>query len=171
MDDKLKIYFPLVDIYKMNTNSFSYVDESDPVEVKFFKEFTPFFMDMLMKYLENIIYLICKNLKEKQKVIKEIEYIKTLVNTSQSNTFNFTKYMWKNINLIELIKGDYFYLKKNFIINTEFVPDNESYINDFSYPGTIDKYPFTLKDLYRALVERGIYVTIDNYYSDYIKTE
>ena len=95
MDDRLKIYFSLVDIYKMNTNSFSYADESEPVEVKFFKEFTPFFMDMLMKYLENIIYLLCKNLKEKQKVIKEIEYIKTLANISQSNAFNFQKYMWK----------------------------------------------------------------------------
>ena len=77
----------------------------------------------------------------------------------------------ENINLIELIKGDYFYLKENFIINTEFVLGNESYINNFSYPGTFDKYPFTLKELYKALVERGIYIIIDNYFLDHILTD
>ena len=73
------------------------------------------------------------------------------------------EYNCKNISLIDLLTWDYTFLKEKFIIKEKNVLNNSHYVNNFNYEGEII-YPFSLKESYHKLVERGINITISNYY-------
>ena len=162
MSDKLNIYFPIIDAYRMSNDFSDNVYESDEVEL--LSLFCPFYLSMLMKYLDNIIEPIWKNSSSKEKVNEKIEYLKSLLDSKEINPEILNNYMWKNISLVELLRGDYNFLIEKFILNPELVPNNESYINNYEFHELSIKYPFSLKELYKIFVDRGIDITIDNYY-------
>ena len=83
---------------------------------------------------------------------------------NRDNPEILNNYVWKNISLVELLRGDYNYLIEKFILNPKLVPNNESYINNYEFHELSIKYPFSLKELYKIFVDRGIDITIDNYY-------
>ena len=159
MNDKLKTYYCCVDIYNINKKNLILYDESDSDEIQLFKHFFPINMSMLMRYLENIIYEICKKFVHKESVEKEINDLR---NDSKVN--NFKDYKWKNVSLRQLFKGDFNYLTEKFILNNQDVPDYNSFVNQYCFPKTDYIYNFSIKELYNMLLERGINVTINNYY-------
>ena len=100
---------------------------------------------------------MCENFSEKEKVKEQIKVLYNEKNCSKDFT-------WKNLILKEMINGNYTYLKEKFIIKHLKVPDNNHFINNYSFPEDNFIYPFSLKELYTKLLERGINVTISNYY-------
>ena len=161
MEDKFKPYYILVDHILDKNIKKIYREESDPLEVSFFMDFKPFNMAIIMRYISNIINDMCKKLISKDKVEKEIENLKNNLNNNNTNN-NIWK--WKNITLVDLIKGELDYIKENFILEDEMAHDENAFVNNFQHPGYIDTYPFSLKELYHILLNRGISVAINNYY-------
>ena len=107
-------------------------------------------------------YLFSKILILKNKVEEEIEKVKYNIN---NNINSCTIWKWKDITLVDLIKGELDFLKKNFIITNEMPIDKNSFINNnFIHPLNCEAYPFSLKELYYMLLYRGIFVSINNYY-------
>ena len=148
MVDKFKPYYIFVDHYILDKNITKiYEEESEPLKVSFFKDFN-----------NNM----CKNLILKNKVEEEIEKVKYNIN---NNINSCTIWKWKDITLVDLIKGELDFLKKNFIITNEMPIDKNSFINNnFIHPLNCEAYPFSLKELYYMLLYRGIFVSINNYY-------
>jgi hypothetical protein len=163
MVDKFKPYYIFVDHYILDKNITKiYEEESEPLKVSFFKDFNPFNMAILMRYIKNIVNNMCKNLILKNKVEEEIEKVKYNIN---NNINSCTIWKWKDITLVDLIKGELDFLKKNFIITNEMPIDKNSFINNnFIHPLNCEAYPFSLKELYYMLLYRGIFVSINNYY-------
>ena len=164
MTEKFENYYQLVDVFNNDMSKFKCFDESSPGEEILFKSLTPIAIEILMRYLKPIINDICTELGSKEKVQKEIEEIKHLISNKSDNKIK--EYKWKGVTIIDLLKGDYSFLKKKFILEHELVPSIDYYINDYKYPSIECSYPFSLKELYKVLIERGINILIDNYYSD-----
>lgn len=158
MEDKLSKYYFLIDTFDesnkpdININYDSIWDDET-----FFILFSPFNMAVLVNYLRTLIFEICDKFKTKENVRKEI-------NTLYDDTNNSKDYKYKNISLKKIIKGEYSYLREIFILKEFQVPDNEHFINNYCYPTTDIVYPFSLKELYAKLLDRGINITINNYY-------
>lgn len=160
MEDKLSKYYFLIDTFdesnktdiNININYDSIWDDET-----FFILFSPFNMAVLVNYLRTIIFEMCDKFITKENVRKEI-------NTLYDETNNSKDYKYKNISLKKIIKGEYSYLREIFILKEFQVPDNEHFINNYCYPTTDIVYPFSLKELYAKLLDRGINITINNYY-------
>ena len=158
MEDKLSKYYFLIDTFDesnkpdININYDSIWDDET-----FFILFSPFNMAVLVNYLRTLIFEICDKFKTKENVRKEI-------NTLYDDTNNSKDYKYKNISLKKIIKGEYSYLREIFILKEFQVSDNEHFINNYCYPTTDIVYPFSLKELYAKLLDRGINITINNYY-------
>ena len=158
MEDKLSKYYFLIDTFDesnkpdININYDSIWDDET-----FFILFSPFNMAILINYLRTIIFEMCDKFITKENVRKEI-------NTLYDETNNSKDYKYKNISLKKIIKGEYSYLREIFILKEFQVPDNEHFINNYCYPTTDIVYPFSLKELYAKLLDRGINITINNYY-------
>ena len=158
MEDKLSKYYFLIDTFDesnkpdININYDSIWDDET-----FFILFSPFNMAVLVNYLRTIIFEMCDKFITKENVRKEI-------NTLYDETNNSKDYKYKNISLKKIIKGEYSYLREIFILKEFQVPDNEHFINNYCYPTTDIVYPFSLKELYAKLLDRGINITINNYY-------
>ena len=158
MEDKLNKYYILIDIFnKINKPEIDIDYDSIWDDETFFKLFSPFNMAVLVNYLKTIIYDMCDKFITKEKVREEIS---TLYN-EENNSKDFK---YKNISLKKIIKGEFSYLREIFILKEYEVPDNEHFINNYCYPTTDVVYPFSLKELYTKLLERGIDITINNYY-------
>ena len=158
MEDKFSKYYYQVDVFDITKrNNISFDEDSDSEEESFFKLFFPFNMAVLMNHLESIIYKMCDNFSEKEKVEEQIKVLYNEINCSKDFT-------WKDLSLKELIKGNYTYLKEKFILKHIEVPDNSHFVNNYTFPEDEFIYPFSLKELYAKLLERGINVTINNYY-------
>lgn len=158
MNDKFKDYYSIIDVFdlsKRDNISFHDVDELD--ESDFFLFYSPFNMAVFMRYLQYIIYNICDTMSTKENIEKEIE---SLLDGKNSNK----DYKWKDISLLELIKGNYNYLIEKFVIRDDYVPDRSYFINNYCYPDMETVYPFSLKEFYFKLLERGIDITINNYF-------
>ena len=162
MKDKFKNYFPLIDYFNFEQKA-DVFSENDTEEEEIFKYFFPMNITLLMRYLQNTIDIICEKFVEKEKISQEIEKLKTIAKSSEEN--KMSEYKWKDIDLVELLKGDYNYLKEKFVLKVDYIPDNKSYINNFSFPISEHVFPFSIKEIYHALLERAIDVTISNYYS------
>ena len=163
MEDTLKHYYTMIDIFNKNyRDHLNYDDDSEDEE--FFKLFNPICCSILMRYLEPIIEDICIKFDSREKVEKEIEKIKYLTESKGDNIS--TDYKFKDITLIDLLKGDYDFLKKKFILKYHLVPDINYYINNYTYPDTSVTYPFSLKLLYHKILLRAINNILDNYYMD-----
>ena len=134
--------------------------DSEPIEIQFFKEycFCPISTSILMKYVEFIINNMCEKLNEKENVLKEIENLKN------NHELISSEYKWKDIDIFDLIKGDYQYLIDKFIIKIDLVPNVESFVNNYSFPYETYVYPFSLKELYDKLLNRSINITVNNYF-------
>ena len=160
MEDKLSKYYFLIDTFdesnkpdiNININYDSIWDDET-----FFILFSPFNMAILINYLRTIIFEMCDKFITKENVRKEI-------NTLYDDTNNSKDYKYKNISLKKIIKGEYSYLREIFILKEFQVPDNEHFINNYCYPTTDIAYPFSSKELYAKLLDRGINITINNYY-------
>ena len=160
MEDKLSKYYFLIDTFdesnktdiNININYDSIWDDET-----FFILFSPFNIAILINYLRTIIFEMCDKFITKENVRKEI-------NTLYDETNNSKDYKYKNISLKKIIKGEYSYLREIFILKEFQVPDNEHFINNYCYPTTDIVYPFSLKELYAKLLDRGINITINNYY-------
>ena len=127
MDDKFAIYYTIVDIFDLEKkNDITYHDFEDFDDADYLKFFVPFDMSILMRYLEYILYKICDNKKEKEKVLMEIK-------TLYEENINSKDYKWKDISLSELMKGEFNYLKEKFIVRKNYIPDISYFINNYSY--------------------------------------
>lgn len=158
MEDKLSKYFILIDIFdKINKPDIAYDSDSDSDDDWFFIHFSPFNMAVLVNYLRIIIFYMCDKFATKEKVRKEITTLYNEANDSKD-------FKWQNISLKKIIKGEYSYLREIFILKEIEVPDNEHFINNYCYPNTDVVFPFSLKELYIKLLERGINITINNYF-------
>ena len=158
MENKFTKYYPKIDVFDITkTNNITYDTDSETEDESFFNAFFPFNTAILMNYLKFIIYEMCDNFVQKGKVL---EQIKLLYNEEK----NQKDFKWKDISLKELIKGNYTYLKQTFIIKHDIVPNNNFFINNYSFPEDNVIYPFSLKELYTIFLERGINITINNYY-------
>ena len=158
MNDKFKDYYSIIDVFdlsKRDNISFHDVDELD--ESDFFLFYSPFNMEIFMRYLQYIIYDMCDNMPSKENVQNELESLLDGKNTGKD-------YKWKDISLLELIKGNYNYLIEKFVLKDYYVPDRSYFINNFCYPDMETVYPFSLKEFYFKLLERGIDITINNYF-------
>ena len=158
MEDKLSKYYILIDIF--NESNKPEIDiEYDSIwdDETFFKLFSPFNMAVLMNYLRKIIFEMCDKFVEKEKVREEIEALYNEANDSKDFKYN-------KISLKKIIKGEYSYLREIFVLKEFQVPDNEHFVNNYCYPSTDAVYPFSLKELYTKFIERGINITINNYY-------
>ena len=158
MNDKFKDYYSIIDVFdlsKRDNISFHDVDELD--ESDFFLFYSPFNMAVFMRYLQYIIYNICDTMSTKENVQNELGSLLDGKNTGKD-------YKWKDISLLELIKGNYNYLIEKFVLKDYYVPDRSYFINNFCYPDMETVYPFSLKEFYFKLLERGIDITINNYY-------
>ena len=118
-----------------------------------------------MRYLESIINDICIKFGSKEKASNEIEKIKNLAEFKGNNIT--TDYKYKDITLIDLLRGDYNFLKNKFILKYQMVPDINYYINNYTYPDAPITYPFSLKLMYhkillRAILLNGIIIKIKN---------
>ena len=166
MEDSLKNYYTIIDIYKKNYNDLNYDDDDENIDVDetFFKELNPICCPILMRYLEPIIKNICIQFDSKEKVVKEIEKIKNLAESKEGGISTDNKS--KDITLIDLLKGDYNFLKNKFILEYVRVPNINYYVNNYTYPDAPITYPFSLKALYHAIVQRAINNIIDDYYMD-----
>ena len=160
MEDKFKNYYLLIDKYDIEKNV-SFYAENKTEEETLFKYFFPMNLVMIIRYVDNIINKICEKLIDKEKVLNEIDKIKKLAKSSEKN--NSPDYKWKNV--VEMIKGDFSYLKEIFILKDEDVPDKQSYINNFRYPNSEYIFPFSIEELYHVLLNRTLDVMISNYYS------
>ena len=60
MNDKLKPYYSLIDIYKTDSDDVIYYDDKDPIEEIFFKDMLPINTCLIVRYLKPIIVHICK---------------------------------------------------------------------------------------------------------------
>lgn len=161
MNENLKAYYSMVDMYdikKMNRIEYLPYNKSDTEEEDFFKHFFPISLEILFRYLENIIYDICKKYIDKEKVLNEIKKL----NDSKIN--DALDYTWRDVSLKELLKGDYNYLITKFVLKFKDVPNYNSFINNFCYPETELIYPFSIKELYSMVIERAINVVVNNYY-------
>ena len=158
MEDKLSKYYFLIDTFDqsnkpdININYDSIWDDET-----FFILFSPFNMAVLVNYLRTIIFEMCDKFITKENVRKEI-------NTLYDDTNNSKDYKYKNISLKKIIKGEYSYLREIFKLKEFQVPDNKHFINNYCYPTTDIIYPFSLKELYAKLLDRGINIIINNYY-------
>ena len=164
MEDKLKNYYSLIDLYRIDNDDIIYYNDNDPDEEIFFKNMLPINICMIVIYLKPIINSICQKFNSEEKALKDTDdIIKTIKSNSDEKILN-NNYKIGDISLIELLKGDYNFLKKYFIIEDRYVPDINNYVNNFTYPDTTITYPFSLKELYNMLIERGIKVFIHNYF-------
>ena len=159
--DKFKDYYDMIDIYDIDKKKDIIFDKSSS-DANFFKHFSPFNLSGLMYYLKKIIYELCDKFNDKDKVQQEIQKMKNLLKEKKQD--DLIDYKWKNISLLLLLKGDYIYLKDNFIIRSDYVPDIISFTNNFSYPNTSEVFPFSIKEIYAQFLDRGISITIKNYY-------
>lgn len=159
-EDKFKKYYRFIDIYAdLNMSSKDYEDEDeDDICYQCFEVMCPIYFGVLMNYLGFIIKKICsENSREvSEKIIQELK------NSSDENN---DKYCYKDITIGKLFKGDYEFLKKHFIINPDYIKNE----NDFIYNLTIKDepsitYPFSLRELYNVLLPRAIKIRLDDYY-------
>ena len=162
MEDKLKTYFSLVDGYSLDKpKNFSYIDESEPEEISLFKQFCPIKIAVLMRDIKYIIEEMCKKFQVKEKVLEEIKNLKNNIDNT-----NLSSYKWRDIDIKDLLKGDYKYLVDKVILDDDLVPDVNCYINKYDYLFETYIFPFSLKELYFLLLERGINIIINNYFYD-----
>ena len=166
MENKFKKYYCIIDCYYRDKSKINfYDDDSETKNEYFFKNFQPINVCMIIQYLEFIIKDMYNKFNSTERIIKEIEDLKALIKTDKTINEEFLKYEWRGANLIDLLKGDYKYLKKVFIIEDKYVPDISYYINNYRYPSTDISYDFSLKELYFIFIDRGIDIILDNDYS------
>ena len=155
MEDIYETYYWIIDCYAKGAIPYDIEKESD--ESKIFKISCPIDAPLLMNYLRIIIGDICKKFGTKERVMEEIKNIKT------SNTNK--DYKWHEISLKNIMQGDYNYLISTYLLKSKLVPNITYYIEKYSHPfikGLI--YPFTIKQLFSILLDRGINICIHNYY-------
>ena len=93
MEDKFSKYYYQVDVFDITKrNNISFDEDSDSEEESFFKLFFPFNMAVLMNHLESIIYKMCDNFSEKEKVEEQIKVLYNEINCSKDFT-------WKDLSL------------------------------------------------------------------------
>jgi len=157
MEDKLSKYYFLIDTFDQSKPDININYDSIWDDETFFILFSPFNIAILINYLRTIIFEMCDKFITKEKVRKEINTLYDASNKSKD-------YKYKNISLKKIIKGEYSYLREIFKLKEFQVPDNKHFINNYCYPTTDIIYPFSLKELYSKLLDRGINITINNYY-------
>ena len=97
------------------------------------------------------------DLGSKEKVEKAIEMIKN------EKVRNIKTYSWNDISIEDLFDADINLLKKIFILRRDLVPDESSFINNYSRPDFDFKWNFSLKEIYFYFLQRGIEICIENY--------
>ena len=158
MHDKFKDYYSIIDVFDLSKrDDIHFHDDDELDESDFFLFYSPFNMAVFMRYLQYIIYDMCDNMSSKENVQNELGSLYEGKNTGKD-------YKWKDISLLELMKGNYNYLKEKFVIKDYYVPDRSYFINNFCYPDMETVYPFSLKEFYFKLLKRGIDITINNYF-------
>ena len=163
MNDKLKNYYSLIDVYEIDNKDAIFFDDDDPIEEIFFKQMLPINTCLIVRYLEPIINDICKRVGSEEKAKKEIN---NLINLFKANSDEKSLKEYKNedITLLDCLKGDYNFLKKKFIIEDRYVPDINYFLNNYTYPETTLTYPFSIKELYNMIVERGLKILVHNFF-------
>ena len=173
-ENKLERYYCLISSYsyavtnKMNdviTNKNNNLDneeededENEPDDVFLLTYENPISISVLMKYLRFIIKQMYLDLGTKEKMEKAIEEIKNGKKISEEK-----KFQWKDIYLEDLFKADFYYLKKIFVLREDLVPDEKSFINQYSRPEYNITFPFTLKEIFLYFLQKGIDIFIDNF--------
>ena len=158
MNDKFKDYYSIIDVFDLSKrDNISYHDDDELDDSDFFLFYSPFNMAVFMRYLQYIIYDMCDNMPSKENVQNELGSLLDGKNTGKD-------YKWKDISLLELIKGNYNYLIEKFVLKDYYVPNKDYFMNKFCYPDMETVYPFSLREFYFTLLERGISITINNYY-------
>ena len=158
MNDKLSTYYSLVNGFALDKpKDFCYIDESEKEEINIFKEFCPISISILMRDIKYIVNDMCEKLISKEEVIKTIDNIKKSKEATSA-------YKWKDVDLKELLNGDYQYLIDKFIFKIALIPNINFFVNNYKYPLDPVFYDFSLKELYHKLLDRGIQITINNYF-------
>lgn len=162
MNGKLNNY-SLIDIYLIDFKKICYFDENDPIEEIYFKMNLPINTCLIVRYLEPIIDDICKQFGSEEKSKKEVSDI---INSFKENSYDksLKDYKEGDISLLDCLRGDYNFLKKKFIIEDRYVPDISYFVNNYTYPDIKLEYPFSLKEIYDMIVQRGVKVLIHNYF-------
>ena len=132
-------------------------DEDESPDIAFFIYDSPIDIRVLMKYLDNIIEQMYKNLGTKENVVEAVEKIKNRTIEDKK------QFKWKDIYLEDLFTADYYYLKNNFILRYDLVPDEKSFTNKYSRDECDFIWPFSLKELFYFFLQKGIEIFIDNY--------
>ena len=162
-DKKFERYYFLISSYSIsatnNQNSKEKRgeegDDDESFDTEIFLYDSPMEIRVLMKYLRFIVKQMYQALGTKKNVEEAIEEIK-------SEKIKEKKYNWKDIYLEDLFNADFYYLKKYFILN-DLVPDEKTFINNYSRTDYNLTYPFSLKELYHFFLRKGIEILIDNY--------
>jgi hypothetical protein len=131
---------------------------------------SPINICLLLRCLEPIINVICIKFGSEKEALKEVNDIIKIFRANPEDEY-IKDYKYEDVSLIDCLKGDYNFLKKKFVIENRFVPDINHYINNYIFPKTTLQYPFSIKDLYDILVERGIYILIHNYFESNNKSK
>ena len=111
-----------------------------------------------MRDIKYVVEEICKKLQKKEKILEEIKKLKNNLEN------NLSTYKWRDIDIKDLLKGDYKYLVEKLILKYDLVPDVNCYINKCDYLIENYVFPFSLKELYFLLLERGINIFINNFF-------
>ena len=158
MNDKFKDYYSIIDVFDLSKrDDIHFHGENELDDSDFFLFYSPFNMEVFMRYLQYIIYDMCDNMSSKENVQNELGSLLDGKNTGKD-------YKWKDISLLELIKGNYNYLIEKFVLKDYYVPNKDYFMNKFCYPDMETVYPFSLREFYFILLERGIDITINNYF-------
>ena len=154
---KFEKYNCLIDCYSKDKFKYLYIDEEEPDDYAFFSLDHPIEISVLMKYLDFIIEQMYLDLGSKEKVEKAIERIKN------EKVRNIKTYSWNDISIEDLFDADINLLKKIFILRRDLVPDESSFINNYSRPDFGFEWNFSLKEIYFYFLQRGIEICIENY--------
>lgn len=135
-------------------------DEIESGDIAFFRYDSPIDIRILMKYLRFIIKQMYLDLGSRENVEKAVEEIKN------GKIKDGKKYKWKDIYLEDLFNADFYYLKKVFILKNDrddLIPDENSFIVNYSRPDYNFTWPFSLKELYCFFLTKGVEIFINNF--------
>ena len=154
---KFEKYNCLIDCYSKDKYKYLNIDEEEPEDYILFTLDCPIEISILMKYLNFIIEQMYIDLGSKEKVEKAIERLKS------EKDRKIKTYSWKGIYIEDLFDADINLLKKIFILRRDLVPDESSFINNYSRSDYNFEWNFSLKEIYFYFLQRGIETYIENY--------
>ena len=150
-------------MYKIDRQNVIYYNDNDPIEEIFLKIKLPINTSLIVRYLEPIVEHICKKFGSEERAQEEAKCFENMFKSNPDGK-TLPDYKIGDNSFLECLKGDYNFLKQKFIIEDRYVPDINNFVNNFTYPQTTLTYPFSLKELYDMIVEKGIKVLIHNYF-------